>query len=66
MLFSDIPNNRVMRWKDGEGLSVYLRPAGYTGQKVRGGETGSNGLILDPNGIAAEALPCYPGEGRGA
>jgi gluconolactonase len=28
ILFSDIPRNRVMRFKDGEGLSVFLKPAG--------------------------------------
>src|SRR5438128_2114214 len=31
LLFSDIPRNSVMKWKDGEGLSVFLKPAGYTG-----------------------------------
>ena len=61
VIFSDIPNNRVMRWKDGEGLSVYLRPAGYTGQKVRGGETGSNGLLLDANG---NLVLCQHGDRR--
>ena len=29
------------------GKQVYLKPAGYTGQEKRGGETGSNGLLLD-------------------
>jgi gluconolactonase len=28
ILFSDIPNNVVHKWKDGEGLSEFLRPAG--------------------------------------
>ena len=45
--FSDIPNNAVMKWKDGEGLSRFLFPAGYTGDQTRGGESGSNGLLLD-------------------
>ncbi|MEE3054519.1 MAG: SMP-30/gluconolactonase/LRE family protein, partial [Planctomycetota bacterium] len=61
VLFSDIPNNRVMRWKDGEGLSIYLRPAGYTGKKARGGETGSNGLLLDP---AGNLVLCQHGDRR--
>jgi gluconolactonase len=61
VLFSDIPNNRIMRWKDGEGLSVYLRPAGYTGTTARGGETGSNGLLLDPDG---NLVLCQHGDRR--
>jgi gluconolactonase len=47
VVFSDIPNNAVMKWKEGQGLSVYLKPSGYTGQSTRGGELGSNGLLLD-------------------
>ncbi|HID77136.1 MAG TPA: SMP-30/gluconolactonase/LRE family protein [Planctomycetaceae bacterium] len=50
LLFSDIPNNAVMKWKEGEGLSVFLKPSGYTGSAPRGGEMGSNGLLLDPSG----------------
>ncbi|ADV61267.1 gluconolactonase [Isosphaera pallida ATCC 43644] len=45
--FSDIPNNAVMKWKEGEGLSRFLFPSGYTGDQTRGGESGSNGLLLD-------------------
>jgi gluconolactonase len=61
LVFSDIPNNRVMRWSATDGLSVYLRPAGYTGAKVRGGETGSNGLILDSEG---NLVLCQHGDRR--
>jgi gluconolactonase len=50
LLFSDIPNNVVMKWKEGEGASEFLKPAGYTGEKPRGGEPGSNGLLLDKVG----------------
>lgn len=50
LLFSDIPNNAVMKWKEGEGLSVFLKPSGYTGATPRGGEMGSNGLTLDAAG----------------
>src|SRR5438094_478641 len=38
LLFSDIPNNRVNKWKEGDGVSTFLEPAGYTGKKKRGGE----------------------------
>ncbi len=31
LLFSDIPRNSVMKWKDGEGVSLYMYPSGYTG-----------------------------------
>jgi gluconolactonase len=50
LLFSDIPRNTVFRWKEGQGVSVYLKPSGYTGQTPRGGEPGSNALVLDPEG----------------
>ncbi|MCA9099647.1 MAG: SMP-30/gluconolactonase/LRE family protein [Planctomycetales bacterium] len=50
MLFSDIPNNRVMCWCQADGLSEFLKPAGYTGEKGRGGEPGSNGLLVDSEG----------------
>src|SRR5215831_12834780 len=48
LLFSDIPQNVVFKWKEGEGVTEYLKPAGYTGTKPRGGESGSNALALDP------------------
>ncbi|MGH7497170.1 MAG: SMP-30/gluconolactonase/LRE family protein [bacterium] len=50
LLFTDIPKNTIYKWKAGEGLSVYLRPAGYVGEDPPGIELGSNGLILSPNG----------------
>jgi gluconolactonase len=50
LLFSDIPRNAIMKWQPGKGLSVFLKPAGYTGASPRGGESGSNGLLLDPQG----------------
>lgn len=50
LLFSDVPMNTVFRWKDGEGVSVFLKPSGYTGATPRGGEPGSNGLVRDAAG----------------
>jgi gluconolactonase len=50
VLFSDIPKNIIWKWKDGEGKSVWMTPAGYTGTKRRIGEPGSNGLTLDADG----------------
>lgn len=50
LLFSEIPTNTVYRWTEAEGVSVYLEPSGYTGDTGRGGEVGSNGLLLSPSG----------------
>ena len=50
LLFSDIPTNTIFRWSEQTGKQVYLKPAGYTGTDKRGGETGSNGLLLDTLG----------------
>lgn len=50
LLFSDVPENIVYRWKDGEGVSVFLTPSGFTGDFYDGRERGSNGLTLDADG----------------
>ena len=50
ILYSDIPNNAIYRWSEGEGASLWLQPAGYTGEMPREGESGSNGLLLDVEG----------------
>ena len=50
LLFSDAPHNTIWKWKDGEGLSVFMRPAGYTMPDPPGRELGSNGLTLDAQG----------------
>lgn len=61
VLFSDIPNNRVVRWDEGVGAKTWLQPAGYTGVADYGGEPGSNGLILDENG---QLISCEHGDRR--
>jgi gluconolactonase len=50
LLFSDIPNNSVFKWKDGEGASLFLKPSGFAGGEFNGREPGSNGLIYDAEG----------------
>lgn len=50
LLFSDIPPNKIYRWQEGEGVSLYLEPSGYTGEEERGGEKGSNGLMISEEG----------------
>lgn len=49
LLFTDVPGNRMYRWKEGEGVSIFLEPSGYAGpptEQFR--EPGANGLIRGP------------------
>jgi gluconolactonase len=55
LLFSDIPKNTIYKWKDGEGISVFLRPAGYAGPTPQGRELGTNGLTTDARGALVVA-----------
>ena len=51
LLFSDIPRNQIVKWKEGEGTSIFMEPSGYTGKKpFTGPEPGTNGLMLDAKG----------------
>lgn len=51
LLFSDIPRNTVFKWKEGEGVTRFLSPSGYTGHATfEGKEPGSNGLTFDSSG----------------
>src|SRR3954464_9656313 len=50
LLFSDVPKNTIYKWTEEKGVQLYLTPSGYTDTAKRGGETGSNGLQLSPNG----------------
>src|SRR5450432_686892 len=50
LLFSDVPANRIYKWKQGNGASIYLEPSGYTGTVPKEKEPGSNGLVIDKNG----------------
>jgi gluconolactonase len=63
LVFSDVPQNTAFRWKQGEGISVFLKPSGYTGPRPRpsGGEAGSNGLVVDPQG---RLVLCQHGDRR--
>jgi gluconolactonase len=48
LLFSDIPNNVINKWAPGQGVTPFLKPAGYTGKEpFTGREPGSNGLTFD-------------------
>src|SRR5690606_1490842 len=50
LVFSDVPANTVFTWSEGEGVTEWLKPSGYTGDRPRGGEPGANGLALDSEG----------------
>jgi gluconolactonase len=61
LLFSDIPNNAVMKWKQGSAVSVFLKPSGFTGAGDYGREPGSNGLTVDSKG---RLVSCEHGDRR--
>ena len=61
LLFSDVPANTIYKWKEGEGLSVFLTPSGYTGLLPYSHEPGSNGLIINQKG---ELVACEHGDRR--
>jgi gluconolactonase len=60
LLFSDVPNNVVFKWKEGVGTREFLLPSGYTGTDPAGGQ-GSNGLTLD---VGGRLLLCEHGDRR--
>ena len=62
LLFSDIPNNVINKWTPADGISVFLKPAGYTGSEpFTGREPGSNGLTFDAQG---HLVLCQHGDRR--
>jgi gluconolactonase len=61
LLFSDIPRNSVFKWKDGEGITLYMKPAGYTGIVDYGKEPGSNANVFSKEGLLTQ---CEHGDRR--
>jgi gluconolactonase len=55
LVFSDVPKNVIYQWRDGSGLTVFMRPSGFTGPNPPGRELGSNGLTLDRTGAVIMA-----------
>jgi len=55
LLFSEVPRNTIYRWREGQGLSVFLRPSGFIGTNPPGRELGSNGLTIDRQGAVVMA-----------
>ena len=58
VLFSDVPENKIYKWNENEGLSVYIEPSGYSGKVPSSKRDGSNGLILNSKN---ELLVCMHG-----
>jgi len=58
LLFSDVPENKIYQWKEGDSAKLFLTPSGYTGVKRIGAEDGSNGLTLNKDG---KLLLCQSG-----
>ena len=61
LLFSDVPKNVIYKWDEKSGLSVFLKPSGYTGLSAYTEEQGSNGLIIDNKG---RLISCEHGDRR--
>jgi gluconolactonase len=61
LLFSVIPPNKVLKWKEGDGVSIFLKPSGFTGEKDLRAEPGSNGLVIDAKG---SLILCQHGDRR--
>jgi len=61
LLFSDVPENTVYQWNLKDGVSVFLKPSGFTGPRNYSGEPGSNGLTYDNEG---QLLFCEHGDRR--
>ena len=52
LLWSDVPRNKMSKWDPATGkTTVFMDPSGYDGPKTKWGEPGSNGLLLDANGL---------------
>lgn len=61
LLFSDVPNNKIYKWSEANGLSIFLDPSGYTGITPNAKKSGSNGLTLDHDG---NLVICMQGDRR--
>lgn len=61
LLFSDIPNNSIIKWKEGDSTTLYLKPSGFTGESSESEEPGANGLVLDRDG---NLVLCQHGDRR--
>ena len=61
LLFSDVPQNIIYQWHETQGISIFLKPSGYTGKGKYSNEPGSNGLIINQK---EELVACEHGDRR--
>ncbi|QJW88916.1 SMP-30/gluconolactonase/LRE family protein [Spirosoma taeanense] len=61
LLFTDVPQNTIFKWTEKDGLSVFLKPSGYTGVGQYSEEPGANGLTIDRQG---RLIACEHGDRR--
>jgi gluconolactonase len=61
LVFSDVPQNTIYRWNAKDGVSVFLKPSGYTGRGYYSKEPGSNGLIINKKN---QLVACEHGDRR--
>jgi len=62
LLFTNIPGNEIVKWREGEGASQFLYPSGYSGTApFEGREPGANGLTYDAHG---RLVLCQHGDRR--
>ena len=61
LIFSDVWENRVIKWEEGVGAEVWLEPSGYTGTGHYSRGLGSNGLAMDNLG---RLISCDQGDRR--
>ncbi|MDP4536162.1 SMP-30/gluconolactonase/LRE family protein [Alkalimonas collagenimarina] len=73
IVFSDVPTNKVYRWNERDGLTLYLSPSGYTGLHPEDNpQQGANGLIFnhDKQLVMAQhgdrRLAVYAGDEQGS
>jgi gluconolactonase len=60
LLFNDIPQNTTYEWSEQNGLTVFLRPAGYAlGENPPGRELGCNGMFIHP--VSQQLVLCDHG-----
>lgn len=62
LLFSDVPTNIIYKWKEGEKITEFLKPSGYTGIMPYSNEPGSNGLTISNGG--KHLIACEHGDRR--
>jgi len=50
LLFSDIPDNKILKYTPEEGITTYLENSGFVGTEIKQDGPGSNGLTYDKQG----------------